>query len=97
MQLPGFNFDEDVAQGAAGDGRGLIRTNHEREFPAAVTPFFDGAVAPPDDQKALRLDCDLFGFRHDGLRTSQIEVLRVASTVLERSGLLTQMGTDLTR
>ena len=67
MQPAVFDFNEDRAQRVAGDRRCLIGPNHQRQLAAAVAPFFHGLVAPPDNQKALRLDCDFFRFRHDWL------------------------------
>jgi hypothetical protein len=65
VQSAGFNIGEDSAQRATGYGSGLIRPNHQSQFTTAVAPLFDGLVAPSDNQKALRLDCDFFRFRHD--------------------------------
>ena len=65
MQPAAFDVSEDGAQSAARYGRGLIGPDHDRQLATVVAPFFDRLIAPPDDQEALSLNCDLFGFRHD--------------------------------
>lgn len=76
MQSAVFNISEDRAERPAGYGSGLIRPNHQGQFTAAIAPFFEGLVAPSDNQKALRLDCDLFLFRHDSL-PPEVRVIRL--------------------
>lgn len=69
MKVAALNLRENHAERATGYGRGLIRSNHQSQFTTAVAPFFDGPVAPSDNQKALRLDCDFFRFSAPPART----------------------------
>ena len=65
MQRAAFDVGEDGPQRAAGYCRSLVGPDHHRQLATVVAPLFDRLVAPPDNQEALSLNCDLFGFRHD--------------------------------
>ncbi len=65
MQPAVFNINEDRPQRVAGYRRSLVGSNHQRQLAAAAAPFFHGLIAPPDNQKALRLDCDFPALGHD--------------------------------
>ena len=56
MQSARFQVLKQRAKRTSRHSRSLIRSNHHGDFAAAVAPFFNGAIPPPNHQEALGLN-----------------------------------------